>query len=56
MAANFGFRVTLAHDAMAAFDRKGYDGKTYPAEEIHRTALASLNGEFATVVGSESLL
>ncbi|HEX4046747.1 MAG TPA: cysteine hydrolase family protein [Elusimicrobiota bacterium] len=56
MGANLGYRIILPHDAAAAFDRTGHDGTVYPAEEIHRTALASLHGEFATVVGSESLL
>lgn len=56
MAANLGYRVILPHDAAAAFDRTGWDGTVYPAEEIHRTALASLHGEFATVVSSEALL
>jgi nicotinamidase-related amidase len=50
MAANLGYSVVLPADASATFDRTGYDGKVYPAEEIHRTALASLHGEFATVV------
>jgi nicotinamidase-related amidase len=56
MAANLGFHATIPHDAVATFDRTGYDGKKYSAEEIHRTALASLDGEFAAVVSSESLL
>ena len=56
MAANLGFKAIVPSDACATFDRTGYDGKVYPAEEIHRTALASLHGEFATVVESGSLL
>jgi nicotinamidase-related amidase len=56
MAANLGFNVVMPADTAVAFDRTGYDGKIYPAEEIHRTALASLHGEFATVVLSETLL
>jgi nicotinamidase-related amidase len=56
MAANLGFCAIVPADAAATFDRIGYDGKIYSAEEIHRTALASLHGEFATVVDSEVLL
>lgn len=56
MAANLGFDAIVPADAAATFDRTGYDGKTYRAEEIHQTALASLHGEFATVVESPSLL
>ncbi|MGB0499139.1 MAG: cysteine hydrolase family protein [Rubricella sp.] len=54
MAANFGFAVTLVSDACAAFETNadtGFDdGPALDPETIHRTALAHLNGEFATVV------
>jgi nicotinamidase-related amidase len=56
MAANLGFSAIVPADAAATFDRTGHDGKVYTADEIHRTALASLHGEFATVVESASLL
>lgn len=56
MAGNMGYKVFVVTDATATFDRKGYDGKRYSAEEIHRTTLASLEGEFAKVVETESLL
>ena len=56
MGANLGYRVIIPADTAVAFDRMGYDGKVYPAEQIHRTSLASLHGEFATVVLSETLL
>ena len=56
MAANLGFSAVVPTDTAATFDRTGHDGKVYPAEEMHRTALASLHGEFATVVESASLL
>lgn len=51
-----GFECFVVDDATAAFERAGYDGRRYSAEEIHSTALASLNGEFAEVVVSEDLL
>ena len=56
MAANLGFGAIVPADACATFDRTGHDGKAYRAEEIHQTALASLHGEFATVILSETLL
>jgi nicotinamidase-related amidase len=56
MAANLGFEVTLAEDACVTFDRKGFDGKIYPADEVHRVALASLLGEFCAVATSKDLL
>ena len=54
MAGNLGFETWVVSDATATFDRDGFD-----AETMHRTALASLSGEFATVVdtsGAAALL
>ncbi|ELZ78079.1 isochorismatase [Haloferax larsenii JCM 13917] len=56
MAENLGFEVYLPADATATFDREGPDGESYSADEMHRTALAHLNGEFAAVVPTEALL
>jgi nicotinamidase-related amidase len=50
MAGNFGFDTFLVSDATATFNKKGIDGQNFSAELIHETALASLNGEFASVV------
>lgn len=55
MAGNFGFDTFLVSDATATFNKKGLDGTNYSAELIHETALASLNGEFATVVTTDFL-
>jgi nicotinamidase-related amidase len=56
MAANLGFEVYLPGDAIAAFAMAGPDGTLYSADEIHNVSLATLHGEFATVVDSETLL
>lgn len=50
MAGNLGYETFIVADATATFNKKGYDGKNYPAELIHETALASLNKEFAIIV------
>jgi nicotinamidase-related amidase len=50
MAGNLGYETYLVADATATFNKKGLDGKNYPAELIHETALASLHEEFATIV------
>jgi nicotinamidase-related amidase len=50
MAGNFGFDTFVVSDATATFNKTGVDGQLFSAELIHETALASLNGEFATVV------
>lgn len=56
MAGNLGFRTIVAADGAATFDRIGYDGKKYAADEIHQTTLASLNGEFAEVLETRAIL
>jgi len=55
-AANLGFKVTVVADATATFARRGYDGKEYSADVIHGAELASLSGEFATVIVSRDIL
>lgn len=56
MAANLGFNVTLISDATATFDRKGYDGVLYLADDIHKINLTSLHDEFCTVRSTEDVL
>lgn len=56
MAGNFGFDTYLVADATATFERTGPDGRHFTAEQMHGTALASLHGEFATVVRAEAVL
>ena len=56
MAGNLGFTTFVVADATAAFDRVGPDGTVYKAAQVHDISLASLHGEFATVVTTETLL
>lgn len=56
MASNLGYSVTLASDATATFNRIGISGEHYSAEEMHRTALASLKDEFAIVKTSHEII
>jgi nicotinamidase-related amidase len=56
MAGNLGFETYVVSDATATFDRKGPEGRHFDAEEVHAVSLASLNEEFATVVGADELL
>ena len=55
-AANLGFTVTVAGDATATHERRGYDGAVHSAEQMHDAALASLHGEFATVRTTRDIL
>jgi nicotinamidase-related amidase len=56
MAANLGFKVTVVADATATFEREGFDGAHYSADLVHGVELASLKGEFATVLNSADVL
>ena len=56
MAGNFGYETYLISDATAAFDKIGVNGEKFSAQLIHDTALASLHGEFATVVDTDEFL
>jgi len=56
MASDLGFEVTLVADASAAFERRGFDGRHYSADEIHRVNLVSLDGEFCRVRDTAQLL
>lgn len=53
MAGNYGYDTFVVSDATATFNKKGLEGQNFSAELIHETALASLNGEFATVVTTD---
>lgn len=52
MAGNLGFTTVVVADATATFEGCGHDGRSYSADQLHDIALASLHGEFATVVAS----
>jgi nicotinamidase-related amidase len=55
LAENLGFSVVVVRDATATFDR-ALDGERFDAETVHRTALAQLAGEFATVASADEVL
>jgi len=56
MAANLGFDTYVVADATATFNRTAFDGTNLDADSVHKYALASLNGEFATVIDTDKLL
>jgi hypothetical protein len=49
------FDTYLAGDATATFERRGPDGRYFSAQDMYDTALASLHGEFATVVSTAAV-
>lgn len=56
MASDLGFTAFVVGDATATHDRTGHDGAHYSAETMHAVSLASLRGEFATIVTTGQLL
>ncbi|WP_027409405.1 cysteine hydrolase family protein [Anoxybacteroides tepidamans] len=56
MSGNLGFNTYVISDATAAFGLRGPDGIYYDADQIHNISLATLHGEFATVLTAEELI
>jgi len=56
MAGNLGFDAHLVRDAIWAFDQMGMDGEHHFAEDIQQMTLANLNGEFATITDTKTVL
>jgi nicotinamidase-related amidase len=52
MAENHGFEVYVVADATATFDRS-LNGEYFDAPTVHRTALAHLDEEFATIISAD---
>ena len=55
MAENRGYGVVVASDATATFNRRLAD-EQFDAELVHRTALAQLRDEFASIEPTDSLV
>lgn len=56
MAGNLDFDAVIVSDATATFERTGPDGRHWSAQDMHDTALASLNDEFAKVQTTTAVL
>lgn len=56
MGANMGFEVTVVSDATAAFEWQAHTGTKVSAEDMHFYALASINGEFATIQDTRQVI
>ncbi|MDI9779304.1 cysteine hydrolase family protein [Pseudomonas sp.] len=54
-AADFGFDVTVAHDACATLPLE-FEGKQVPAAHVHDSAMAALAFAYAKVVKTDELL
>jgi nicotinamidase-related amidase len=54
-ASDLGFRVWVVSDATAAFN-KDLDGNHYPADLVHKIALANLKDEFAEICSTNEVI
>lgn len=56
MAGNLGFHTVLVDDACWTYDHRHPDGEMIQAETVHRVNVASLSGEFAEVIDTDTVL
>ena len=56
MSGNLGFRTIVVSDATATFGRRDHDGVWRTAGEVHAMSLANLDGEYAEIVDTETVL
>jgi hypothetical protein len=54
-AADYGFKVVVPHEACATRDLK-FEAATVPAAQVHAAALAAMNGTYARVIKTETLI
>ncbi|MGV6872833.1 cysteine hydrolase family protein [Pseudochelatococcus sp. B33] len=54
-AADYGYRTTVVHDAVATRDLD-FDGKTIPAAQVHASAMATLAFAYATLQSTDAYL
>ena len=55
-AGNLGFDTLVVADACFTFDKTDFGGTLRSAEEVHLMALANLDGEYARVLDTETVL
>jgi nicotinamidase-related amidase len=56
MAGNLGFDTWLVADACFTFALPDYQGRLRSADEVHAMSLANLNGEYCTVIDTDTVL
>jgi nicotinamidase-related amidase len=56
MSGNLGFRTFMVEDATFTFDKRDWNGTVRSAQDVHALALATLHGEYCTVVTTEQVL
>ena len=56
MAGNLGFETFVVSDATWSVDKRDRSGRLWSAEDVHALSLANMDGEYARVVDTASLL
>jgi nicotinamidase-related amidase len=56
MAGNLGFATYVVSDATATVEKRGLDGRLWPAADVQALALANMDGEYASVVDTATVL
>lgn len=56
MAANLGFEVIIPQDAVASTERTDLQGRVWSAEDVHALTLAVLQGEYAQIKTTETVI
>ena len=56
MAGNLGFEVVIPEDAVASVDRTDRRGRHWPAEDVHALTLAILEGEYARISDTRTVI
>lgn len=56
MAANLGFEVIIPQDAVASTERTDLQGRLWSAEDVHALTLAVLQGEYAQIKTTETVI
>jgi len=56
MAGDLGFTVYVVEDACFTFAKRDWAGTLRSAAEVHAMALANMDGEFATIARSETVM
>nr|HPJ15342.1 isochorismatase family protein [Spirochaetota bacterium] len=51
-AKDYGYDCSLVHDACATCDQV-FGGEKIPAESVHRSFMAALNGTFAKIISTD---
>lgn len=55
-AGELGFGTWVISDATATFDKRSVGGEIFPAALVHEISLANLNGEYARIRDTQSVL